>query len=90
MLYMLIPKSGTRLESLKHREKYTTQEDIEKRDEVLSVDYEQYDYDLVILNDHREETVDKVIKKIKKELFLETMRTRTIQFNEPKKTKVCT
>lgn len=73
---MLKQKNGKRRKALKHREKHITREEIEKRDEVLKVDYNQQNYDLVLVNDHREETIKKAINKIQKELQLETARTK--------------
>ena len=66
-----------RVKSLKHREKHITQEDIRKRDEVLSVDYDKYNYDLVVLNDHKDKTINDAIWKIHKDLKLEIQEENT-------------
>lgn len=59
---------GKRIQALKRRETYITQEELDKRDEALSVDYEEHNYDYVLKNDYREETVNDAISTIQKEL----------------------
>lgn len=61
--------ADTRLEALKRREKYITQAEIANRDDVLSVDYDSYEYDMVILNDHYEKTVNEALTKIQENYY---------------------
>ena len=65
--------SAKRLEALEKREKYINQKDIDARDDVLAVDYEKCDYDVTVENDMTEETIDKAIQKIQKEIETPTM-----------------
>lgn len=58
----------TRLQALQKRETRISQKDIDIRDDVLSVKYDSVKYDLVIQNDHKQETVDEAVKKISREI----------------------
>lgn len=68
MLYIDID-ANMRLEAQKRREKYITQEKIDNRDDILSVDYDCYAYNMVILNDHNEKTVNEEIAKIQEDYY---------------------
>lgn len=62
--------SKERLEALKNRETYMTQESMTERDNVLGADYASKEYDLVIQNDYEEKTIAKVIDLVKEQIKL--------------------
>lgn len=62
--------SKERLEFLKNRETYMTQESMNERDNVLGADYASKKYDLVVQNDYEEKTIAKVIDLVKEQIKL--------------------
>lgn len=62
--------SKERLEALKNRETYMTQESMTERDNVLGADYASKEYDLVIQNDYNENTITKAVDLVKEQIKL--------------------
>lgn len=76
--------SKERLEFLKNRETYMTQESMDERDNVLGADYASKKYDLVVQNDYNEKSVEEVIHFVKEKIKSKRLLEEQSKKQQPK------
>ena len=76
--------SKERLEFLKNRETYMTQESMAERDNVLGADYASKQYDLVVQNDYNEKSIEEVIHFVKEKIRSKRLLKEQSKKQQPK------